>query len=132
MADDDQITLSLPKSLGEEKEKIVELLRLLIEPDLSKHEKFKQYLTKDLKTGNFTSHEQMHTAVELTDLSFQTRRMGAEDFADFMLLMRETNGAVTDSFEGFMARIARSEIKIEDIKIADKKKESILNRKGNQ
>lgn len=129
MAEDESITLSLPKSFGDDKEKIVELLRLLIVPDLNNNPTFKGYLTKDLKTANFTNMEQAHLAAELTDLSFQCKRMGAEDFSLFLLLMRETNGAISDSWEGFMAKIARSEIKIEDIKIADKKS-NILDRKG--
>lgn len=134
MPEDESITLSLPKSLGDDKDKVVELLKLLVIPELTNDPKFKQYLTKDLKTSNYKSEAEMQQASEYTDIAYQTALMiGKMDgFPLFMLMMRETNGAIAGSRDGFIAKIARSEIKIEDIKISDKKKQNILDRKGNQ
>ena len=91
-----------------------EFMSKMITPDLKNAEQFKDFLTKELKVSNIKSND-VRKIVEMNDLAFQTRKLGAGDFSDFLILLKETTLSASSSVKGFERQMEASNINIHSL-----------------
>jgi len=96
-----------------------QFMKEVITPDLKSDEKFRKFLTKELKISNI-SKKDLREIIDLTDLAFQAKMMGAKEFADFLLLLRETKLSGSSSLGGFERQMETSVINIQKISANEK------------
>ncbi|HPQ79497.1 MAG TPA: hypothetical protein PLG47_03545 [Candidatus Dojkabacteria bacterium] len=91
-----------------------EFMAKMITPDLQSAEQFKDFLSKELKVSNIKSTD-VRKIVEMNDLAFQTRKLGACDFSDFLILLKETTLSASSSVKGFERTMEASNINIHSL-----------------
>ncbi|MEA3420773.1 MAG: hypothetical protein U9Q97_03745 [Acidobacteriota bacterium] len=98
-----------------------QFMREIINPDLKNDEKFRQFLTKELKVSNIQPKD-LREVVDLTDLAFQAKSIKAEGFSDFLLLLREVKLSASSSLKGFERAMETSVINVQKIDTNEKGK----------
>ena len=104
----------------EEKENRFEMMKKLLTPDLADkiglgvtdangNEVFISLLSKELKGSNI-NRKDLPEIEELSDLIIQWSKIGAIDFALFLLYMRDTKLSITSSIDGFQTLAANREV----------------------
>lgn len=106
-------------------------LKGMITPDLKEHERFKDFFSKELKVSNIQSKD-LKELLEITDLAFQIKNLGAEDFSYFLLLLRDTKLSATSSLKGFERLTEATSVNVHSLeekgKTSGKLKEMLLGR----
>lgn len=118
MNDEDKniMVTQVPRSFSEEKLSLTEFMKFMMTP--AKSEEL-PLLTKELKASNI-KRDDIEQIVDLTDLSYQTAKIGAEGFSTFVFLLREAFLSSTSSVKGFLSLLSRTEIREEFIREMEK------------
>ena len=123
-ADDAEI-MNIDNTMFTEPPSKEQFLSEIIKPDLSKDPRFANFLTKELKVSNIR-RDDLALLLTFTDLAWQWHELGAPEFSEFLVLLRDGMLSGTSSVGGFERTKEVTSVNIHELKEEGKK--NILNR----
>jgi len=96
-----------------------DLMKAIMNPDLSNKERGTDVLTKELKISNIQP-KHLQSITDMTDISIQWFNYGATDFSQFLILLRDTFLSGTSSVNGFERNAQISDVRRYEVKESEK------------